>query len=144
MAGCDPRQHPAIGGEMYVAYTFWGLKSPGDQQATTDWAFRYTPPASRAGAALSGGQQAPMPAPTPVQQQFGPPRAAGRRRRPGGGGRKPPAGGGGGGRAPPASPPMGDGMARRDPKRLDEDVPMFDIEVSSGGSERQRRPKSIG
>ncbi len=35
-------------------------------------------------------------------------------------------------------------MARRDPKRLDEDVPMFDIEVSSGGSERQRRPKSIG
>jgi len=72
-AGCDPRQHPAIGGEMYVAYTFWGLKSPGDQQATTDWAFRYTPPASRAGAALSGGQQAPMPAPTPVQQQFGPP-----------------------------------------------------------------------
>src|SRR3989304_5197131 len=36
---------------------------------------------------------------------------------------------------------MGDGMARSDPKRLDEDVPMFDIEVSSGGGEREHDPE---
>jgi len=35
-------------------------------------------------------------------------------------------------------------MARRDPKRLDCDTPMFDVEMPDGGGERTKRPKSVG
>lgn len=35
-------------------------------------------------------------------------------------------------------------MARRNPKALDEDVPMFDVDPPDGGTERPKRPKSVG
>lgn len=64
-ANVDPRQHPMIGGEMYVSWTRQFYR-PNSTQLSTEWVFRYVPPAP---------DQATAPAAQP-QPQYAPPTGA--------------------------------------------------------------------